>query len=135
MMPSPRPQETVHHLADHRRFRSVSAQEMRPRPGFHACVEIEGSRAVLRPCGEIDIAVVPDLIDLATMALTRSATQIVLMDLSDVTFIDVTGCSGLKQIYLACQEHQKHLRLQGARPQVQRVLDLVDSIIDCACEV
>lgn len=86
-------------------------------------VETEaGNRTICRLKGEFDI--------LGAQLLRRAAAKfiptggVVVVDLSDVTFIDSTGVSALVGLARRCREHGGSARLVGPRRSVARVLDM-----------
>jgi anti-anti-sigma factor len=88
-------------------------------------LEVAGSRAVLRPCGEIDFAVAADLLAVATLAVQHPATDVVILDFTDVRFIDSVGCAVVNRIHETCQAHRKNLILSNASARIQRVFELL----------
>jgi anti-anti-sigma factor len=85
---------------------------------------------VLTVSGELDAAT-RDQVTNATARSANGARECVI-DLSEVTFIDASGISGL----LGCRRHLHHpdatVTLIGARKQVERVLRLagLDDMLD-----
>lgn len=86
-------------------------------------VETEGgNRTTCRLQGEFDIV--------GAQLLRRAAARFiptggaVVVDLSEVTFIDSTGVSALVGLARRCSEHGGSARLVGPRRSVARVLDM-----------
>jgi anti-sigma B factor antagonist len=90
--------------------------------GFDVAVEHLDGTVVVCPIGELDLATAPAL----ERALDKVSTEpfAVVLDLSGLTFVD---CAGLVPIRAALREASllgRQVRLSGARPSVERVLDL-----------
>jgi anti-anti-sigma factor len=90
--------------------------------GFDVAIEHLDGTVVVCPIGELDLATAPEL----ERVLDRLSTEpfAVELDLSGLTFVD---CAGLVPIRAALREASllgRHVRLAGARPPVQRVLEL-----------
>jgi anti-sigma B factor antagonist len=78
---------------------------------------------LLRVSGEVDIQTSPILEEELTKVLDRGASS-VLVDLSDVSFLDSTGLSVLVAGLKRCQGIGGALRLVSPRPNVLRVLEI-----------
>ena len=80
-------------------------------------------RATLTPVGELDLATTPRLKQYLT-TLERTHTELVVIDLRQLTFLDSTGIAAL----VAADEHARRdgwsLAIVKGPPQVQRVLEL-----------
>jgi anti-anti-sigma factor len=74
--------------------------------------------------GEIDIATVDSLTDVAIGALRRPA-RVLLLDLSGVSFCGAAGVSSLLKIHRAAGQARINLVLTCIPPHVQRILDIV----------
>lgn len=79
---------------------------------------------VVRVVGEIDLATAPELRD--RLAEIPSDAGAVVIDLSEVTFLDSTGLSVLVASWKRISEGREHgdIRLVVTRPAIQRVLDV-----------
>ena len=79
---------------------------------------------VVRLIGEVDLATAPGLRD--TLAEVPAGSAIVVVDLSEVTFLDSSGLSVLVSAWkrLSEAEGDGSLRLVVNRPAIQRVLDV-----------
>jgi anti-anti-sigma factor len=83
----------------------------------------EGDRHTLLLTGELDIATAPELEARAQELCARSATELVI-DLSELEFIDSAGLNAILRVRTLCQEHMCEFCLTpGARP-VQRLFEL-----------
>jgi anti-sigma B factor antagonist len=83
-----------------------------------------GGTSVLRAAGEIDIATAPRLRE--CLAEVPDGSRVVIVDLSEVTFLDSTGLSVLVGGWKRFSSEDKgaELRLVVVRPVIQRVLDV-----------
>ena len=78
---------------------------------------------VLRPCGEVDIAVATRLRP-AWLAIADAGRPVVVVDLCDVTFMDVAGVSLLVALRNRQLAHGGRVHLRRVPAQVSRVLQL-----------
>ena len=83
------------------------------------CVELAIS-------GEIDLAGADELVRTATAALTHRASGDLVLDLSDVTFIDSTGLGALVAIRNATRDRAVTLHLRDATPPVRRLMKITN---------
>lgn len=92
-------------------------------PSFAAHSEQENGFARLVLCGELDMATVPFL-EQELEEAEQTGSQVVALDLEELTFIDVAGLRGL----LAARAHggtdERSPALVGARRAVRRVFEL-----------
>jgi len=86
---------------------------------FDVSVDSSGATALVRPCGELDLASAPTLWS-ALASLLRDGQGAVVMDLSRLTFSD---CAGLRPIRRALRQGTA-VELRDAVPAVRRVLEL-----------
>lgn len=77
---------------------------------------------VVWAAGEIDVSTAPRLREHLT-ALPPEATRVV-VDLSEVTFLDSTGLGVLVAGWKRCEENGARLELVVTRPQVMKVLEI-----------
>ena len=83
----------------------------------------EGGVHRLTPIGELDIATVP-LLESAFDAVFRDdGVEIVVVDLTELTFMDSTGVHLLLRMRAACEDADRLRVINGSRA-VQRVLDV-----------
>ena len=83
----------------------------------------EGDRHTLLLTGELDIASAPELEGKAQELCAQSATELVL-DLSQLEFIDSAGLNAILRVRALCEEHMCEFCLTpGARP-VQRLFEI-----------
>ncbi|MFD6291215.1 STAS domain-containing protein [Streptomyces sp. NPDC060205] len=82
--------------------------------------------------GEIDHTVKDQLID-ALLSCGGAVPMKIVVDLSEVTFMDSSGINTLITTQKKANTAQGWLRIAGAQEAVQRVLQIVgvDQIIDC----
>jgi anti-sigma B factor antagonist len=89
-----------------------------------ADLDVAGEMTVVRLAGEIDIAAAPDVLALATVALTRPELRTLVLDMGDVTFLDSTGIGALVQVHRLCRDQPAELQLRGLQPRVRQVFDV-----------
>src|SRR5262245_20579782 len=82
--------------------------------------------------GEIDLAVADELFQAANAALAGDACDELVLDLSEVSFIDSTGLGTLVAIRNATLDRAVTLRLRDATPPVRRLLEItnLDSVFN-----
>jgi anti-sigma B factor antagonist len=92
--------------------------------GLVVSLEQTSEISVVRAAGEIDIVTAPKLRD--CLAEIPDGTRTVIVDLSDVSFLDSTGLSVLVAGWkrFSNDDEQAELRLVVVRPVIQRVLDV-----------
>ena len=73
--------------------------------------------------GELDIASAP-MLEAAVAEVPDSGTSALMLDLSDVTFMDSSGLKAVLATYRRCQEHEREFAVAGASDSVRRVLDM-----------
>ena len=88
-----------------------------------ATTEREGVPLVVAS-GEIDLATSPSLRE-ALAALADNRPRLVLLDLSEVTFLDSTGMSVLVVFHKHFRELGGELRIVVGDPRVKKVVELV----------
>jgi anti-sigma B factor antagonist len=98
---------------------------------FEAASERAGSCPVLKVAGEVDIQTSPVLHDHLTRVLDEGHTSVI-VDLTDVTFLDSTGLSVLIAGLKRCQGSGGSLRVASPQPNVRRVLEVtgLDDVFD-----
>lgn len=103
--------------------------------GFGIEIEIDEGEVVLRLEGELDIATAPQL-SAALAELRRAGVAHVVVDLTDLAFLDVCGLGVLVDHHRRAADGGGTLRLEGARGPVRRVLTAVplDERIELAGE-
>ncbi len=84
-------------------------------------VAVEAGTVTLSARGELDMATVGSMIDLATRHLTDGPHTLV-VDFAGVTFCDSAGANGLIRLRNACDRAGCEFRLVGLRGHVRRVL-------------
>jgi anti-anti-sigma factor len=83
--------------------------------------------AVLRLEGELDIASAP-LLERAIQGLDSLDQRRVLIDLSELSFMDSTGLRALLQARQRAADTERELRLRHGPRQVQRVFELSGTV-------
>lgn len=81
------------------------------------------SGPVIRVSGEVDIQTSPILDDHLQRVLAEGHDSLVI-DLSEVTFLDSTGLSVLINALKRCQGAGGRMRLESPRPHVRRVFEV-----------
>jgi anti-anti-sigma factor len=95
-----------------------------PPPPFTAFAHLEGDKATVKLHGELDLASIAILID--CFAGIAFAVKEVVLDFAELDFID---CCGLRAIADAAPQVTAYggsVSIRSPRPQVQRLLELVD---------
>ncbi len=77
---------------------------------------------LLKVSGEVDVRVAGELREVGLAALTP-ATELLVIDLANVTFIDSTGLSALINIRNAADDHCE-VMIDNPQPRVMRVLQI-----------
>jgi anti-sigma B factor antagonist len=90
-----------------------------------------GGTAIVSVRGEVDLYTVPQLSETLDAAIAETPAELVI-DLSDVTFMDSTGLSLLVQTHKRLKPISASVVVRGARDQVLKVLDLtkVTKVLD-----
>ena len=92
-------------------------------PQFEVTVSGQTGVPVLRACGEIDVASAPEF-HASLGELIGREVAVVIVDLSEVTFIDSTGLGVLVGAEKEIRGAGRDLRVVVTRPQIRRVLEL-----------
>jgi anti-anti-sigma factor len=96
-------------------------------PALRITSESEGTRAVLRVAGELDLATADQLRDRIRALLGReSAVTELVLDLAGLEFLDVTGLGALLEARRKLAAIGATLTLRRPRPMVVRMLDLLN---------
>jgi anti-sigma B factor antagonist len=90
---------------------------------FEVAASGQPGTAVLRARGEIDVASAPEFHD-ALSGLIAEGPAILVVDLSDVSFIDSTGLGVLVSAEKQTRADGHGLRLVVTHPQITRLLEL-----------
>jgi anti-anti-sigma factor len=77
---------------------------------------------VVRPRGELDLASAPDL--RAVLQELRNKKASVLLDLSELTFMDSSGLRLIWETNAEARQHGRELALASGPPEVMRVFEL-----------
>jgi len=88
--------------------------------------------AELAICGELDMAATDELLRTATAALADNACDDLVLDLSEVSFIDSTGLGTLVAIRNATRDRAVTLHLRETTPPVRRLMKItnLDSVFN-----
>jgi anti-sigma B factor antagonist len=94
-------------------------------PALRTAVATTGASAVVRPCGELDIATADELVrTLSTVAGAGPARVVV--DLSSLAFVDVVGLHALLDGARAVRAAGGELVLTSPPRMLRRMLDVLD---------
>jgi anti-sigma B factor antagonist len=98
-------------------------------PDFGVVVRFESDTLVLRVVGELDVSTAPALRACALDRINAGTTDMVI-DLSEMSFIDSMGLSVLLAIRKRVEGRGGSVRLRGPSPQARMVLEIttVDQI-------
>jgi len=96
---------------------------MTPEAPFEVAESEQRGVPVLGVRGEIDVATSPELGDLLTGLIT-AGTELVIVDLTEVTFIDSTGLGVLVGAVGDMRARGGDLRLVVTQPQIIKLLEL-----------
>ena len=96
---------------------------MTPDPSCVRSVLSDGSTCTVSLCGEVDLACEDELVGVVR-TFTRSDLANVVVDLSDVTFMDSTGIRALLALAAQASARSGRIELRGVPGQIGRVLDL-----------
>jgi anti-sigma B factor antagonist len=83
----------------------------------------EGAVHRLTPVGELDLATAPVLESAFDDALRDADAEMIVVELTELSFIDSTGIHLLMRMHRACADADRLRVINGSRP-VERMLDL-----------
>jgi len=86
-------------------------------------VSLSHSQVILRPSGRVDVESSADLRQ-AILNQAKKKEQVIVVDLSDVEFMDSSGLSALVSGMKALQKTDGQIAISNARPQVRIALRL-----------
>ena len=88
-------------------------------------LDLRGDQAVVRMVGELDMATAPKLRETVIKLLQPSlGVGVVILDLSEVTFVDSTGLGVLAASRQRVEREGGALVLRGPRPNTVKVLEV-----------
>ena len=90
---------------------------------FEVAAEEQPGFCVLEVRGEIDVASAPDFQGSLSELIGRGA-EVVVVDLSEVSFVDSTGLGVLVGAETQVRQAGKSLRLVVTQPQIMKLLEL-----------
>ena len=93
---------------------------------FRCHVSRERDTASVRPVGELDLATVP-LLSAPVAELREAGWRHLIVDLSELTFIDSTGLRFLLECYAESRHDGFTLALRPGPPAVQQVFEITDT--------
>ena len=91
------------------------------KPPWHIDVYDDGSTLYVTPEGELDVYTAPGLAE--AFARLRSGHRALILEVSELTFIDSTGLKVLTSIQ---RDEPERFMLAGSSPALERVLELTD---------
>src|SRR4051794_35006073 len=80
--------------------------------------------AMVRLAGELDLAAVADVMELTRVALHRGVLDELIIDLSEVTFIDAAGLGALVITRKLADSASVDIVLQGMSPRLVRIFQI-----------
>ena len=90
---------------------------------FGYTVETTQAETRIKPSGEIDSAVADQLADAIVAVLTDGAPGVV-VDLTDVWFLDSSGVRSLLVAHKFATEHERTMTVENPTRRVHRVLEI-----------
>ncbi|MCL6560524.1 MAG: anti-sigma F factor antagonist [Firmicutes bacterium] len=87
-------------------------------------IEMMDETMVVRPSGELDLAVADSLRGTLEEALDGQPVRNLVFNLARVTFIDSSGLGVLLGRYKRVSRNGGHVYIVGAQPQVRRIIEL-----------
>jgi len=96
----------------------------------------ENNQMIVHVSGEVDIYTAPDL-KKQLLELTKQKGQSVVVDLSDVNYMDSTGIGVFISTLKSTKENDSHLKLVNLQSQVMRLFDItgLNEIIEIQPEI
>jgi anti-anti-sigma factor len=91
---------------------------------FFAEVTDDRRACVITVSGELDIEHAPRLASLAQAAMTSPSWDILIIDLTEVPFLDSTGLGALLDLHEAVIRAGRTVRLRGVQKQVRKVIEI-----------
>lgn len=91
---------------------------------FSTAVTHSGDTTIVSLSGELDIATVPELRPVATEELDRPGCTTLVLDLSELSFLDSTGIGCWVEIRSYATDLGKQVTVRNAPPAVRRVLEI-----------
>jgi anti-anti-sigma factor len=85
----------------------------------------DGSAITVALAGEFDLVAADPVREALTFAISE-ARQRLIVDLSEVTFIDSSGLHVLLAVHRLCRDAESTLTIRPGPPNVQRVFELTD---------
>jgi stage II sporulation protein AA (anti-sigma F factor antagonist) len=103
--------------------------------GFSITVRVNGSRSVLAVAGDLDHATAHEVITATHDVLVRGVSELV-VDLSNVWFVDSAGMSALVRTHLKAQALGTRMIISGVNSGVRRLLGIcgLAELVDEAAE-
>ena len=83
-----------------------------------------GDTTYIAVTGELDIATVPELRELAYGELSEPNCRALVFDLGELAFVDSTGVGCLVEIHQHAAAQDQQVSIRNAAPRVRRVLEI-----------
>jgi anti-anti-sigma factor len=96
---------------------------------FTAFAHLEGDRAIVMLNGELDMASIAILIDsilIDCFVRTMFAVEEVVLDFAELDFIDGSGLHAIAAVVQQVTAQGGSVSIRSPRPQIQRLLEIVD---------
>jgi anti-anti-sigma factor len=100
-----------------------------PPPPFTAFAHLEGDRAIVMLNGELDMASITILIDsilIDCLVGTTFAVEEVVLDFAELDFIDGSGLHAIATVVQQVTAQGGSVSIRSPRPQIQRLLEIVN---------
>jgi anti-sigma B factor antagonist len=96
-----------------------------PSSSLTISVDQEGTNAVVRLTGRVDVDSSPDLRDrLRSLLSEKALPQTVIVDLAGVSYIETSGAATLIEALRIARHHHTNFRLQGLGGAVLRLFEV-----------
>ncbi len=95
-------------------------------------VDVDGEIVVVRPHGELDLYTSPRLEQICVEQLDARSVDLLVVDLSAVTFLDSSALAVLVEVHRVCGENRTRFTLTGPTPRTRRLLGItrLDTVLD-----
>lgn len=95
-----------------------------PKREFSVDLLVDGSETVLRLVGECDVASAGSVVTLAASALDHPDVTDLVLDLSQLDFLDSSGIGALITVYSSAADSGVKTRIAGASLGVRRLFEM-----------
>jgi anti-sigma B factor antagonist len=91
---------------------------------FFVNVTHDQRECVITVSGELDIEHAPQLASVAQVAMTSACWGVLVVDLTNVPFVDSTGLGSLVDLHAAVTSAGRTVRLRGVQKPVRKVIEI-----------